>query len=146
MLHIAALFVAGTAALDDSGAIQATRIPTTAFQVDKFPVMAEIPLVLMLHTRAGGDYDPELHLVCKDPGGVTLGTGVVRWHWPDEGDRPSKWRCFAPEITFRVETEGEYTIGAYYDAAGNIEMATPVPISITLNAPSDDGLDPDLPD
>ncbi|WP_236978889.1 hypothetical protein [Mycobacterium kiyosense] len=31
-----------------------------------------------------------------------------------------------------METEGEYTIGAYYDADGKFELSTPVPMSIVL--------------
>ena len=136
MLHIAALFVAGTAGLDDSGAISATRIPTTWFQVEKIPLMARVPIVLVVHAQAGGDYDPELHVVCKDPGGVARGSLEASWHWPDDGDRPSKYQCFTQELAFPVDTEGEYTIGAYYDAEGKIEMATPIPISIALPAPN----------
>jgi hypothetical protein len=136
MLNIAALFVAGTAALDDSGAIYATRIPTTWFQIEKIPFMARIPIVLVVHARAGGDYEPELHVVCKDPAGVPCGSLQANWYWPDEEGRPSKYRCFTQDIAFPVETEGEYTIGAHYDAEGRIEMATPIPISIALVEPS----------
>lgn len=137
MLHIAALFVAGTAGLDESGAIYATRIPTTWFQIARIPLMARIPLVLVVHAQAGGDYDPELHIVCKDPAGKPCGTLKGGWHWPDEPDRPSKYRCFTQDLAFEVESEGEYTIGAYYDTFGGIEMATPIPISIVLAAPSE---------
>ena len=35
-----------------------------------------------------------------------------------------------------IESEGEYTIGVYYDAEGNIEMSTPIPVSITLTQAS----------
>jgi hypothetical protein len=136
MLHIAALFVAGTAGFDDSGAISATGIPTTWFQVEKIPLMARVPIVLVVHAQAGGDYDPELHVVCKDPAGVPRGSLEGSWHWPDDGDRPSKYRCFTQELAFPVEGEGEYTIGAYYEAEGRIEMATPIPISIALAAGS----------
>lgn len=135
MLHIAALFVAGTADLDDSGAICATRIPTSWFQVDKIPLTARVPVVLVVHARAGGDYDPQLHVVCKDPAGEPRGSLQASWHWPDEEDRPSKYRCFTQDLAFPVEAEGEYTVGAYYDAQGKIEMATPIPISIALAAP-----------
>jgi hypothetical protein len=136
MLNIAALFVAGTAALDDNGAIYATGIPTTWFQVEQMPLMARVPVVLVVHARSGGDYDAELHVVCKDPEGVPRGSLLASWHWPDDGDRPSKYRCFTESLTFPVEAEGEYTIGAYYDPHGKIEMATPIPISIALVAAS----------
>jgi hypothetical protein len=136
MLNIAALFVAGTAALDDSGAIYATGIPTTWFQVEQIPLTARVPVVLVVHARSGGDYDAELHVVCKDPEGVPRGSLEASWHWPDDGDRPSKYRCFTESLTFPVESEGEYTIGAYYDPQGKIEMATPIPISIALTAAS----------
>ena len=123
MLQIAALFVAGSAALDDQGAIYATRIATTWFRVDKIPLMARVPVVLVVHARAGGDYDPELHVVCKDPAGVPRGTLEGSWHWPDDVARPSKYRCFTQDLVFRVETEGEYTIGAvtarYYVSLGS---------------------------
>jgi hypothetical protein len=132
MLHIAALFVAGTAALDDSGAIYATGIPTTWFRVEEIPLMARIPLVLVVHARAGGDYEPELHVVCKDPGGSPRGSLQAAWQWPDDEGRPSKYRCFTQTLAFPIESEGEYTIGAYYDADGKFEMATPIPISIAL--------------
>ena len=135
MLYIAALFVAGTAGLDDSGAISATRIPTTWFQVEKIPLMASVSVVLVVHARAGGDYDPELYVVCKDPAGVPRGSLQGAWQWPDDDGRPSKYRCFTQNLAFQAETEGEYTIGAYYDADGRIEMATPIPISIVLTAP-----------
>ena len=132
MLHVAALLVAGSATLEDDGAINATRIPTTAFEVDQIPLSTEIPLVLVVHARAGGDYDPQLYVVCKDPAGVRRGTVEAAWHWPDDGNRPSKYRCFSQQLPFAIETEGEYTIGVYYDAEGNIEMATPIPVLITL--------------
>jgi hypothetical protein len=142
MLHIAALFVAGTATLEDDGAINATRIPTTCYNIDQIPLWTEIPVVLVVHARAGGDYDPQLYLVCKDPAGVRRGTIEAVWHWPDDANKPSKYRCFTQQLPFAIEAEGEYTIGVYYDAEGNIEMATPVPFSITLteaNAPADNG-------
>jgi hypothetical protein len=132
MLHVAALLVAGTATLDDDGALSATRIPTTCFEVDEVPLSAEVPVVLVVHARAGGDYDPQLYVVCKSPAGVRCGILQAAWHWPDEDDKPAKYRCFSQRLAFEIETEGEYTIGAYYDAEGNIEMATPIPVSITL--------------
>lgn len=146
MLHIAALFVAGTAGLDDSDAIYATRIPMTWYQVEKFPLTARVPLVLVVHAPAGGDYDPELHVVCKDPAGKPCGSLTGSWHWPDEAGRPSKYRCFTQDLAFSVENVGEYTIGAYYDDRGAIEMATPIPISIVSTAPEpadDTGESPD---
>jgi hypothetical protein len=142
MLDVAALFVAGTATLEDDGAINATRIPTTGFNIDQIPLWTEIPIVLVVHARAGGDYDPQLYVVCKDPAGVRRGTIEAAWQWPDDANRPSKYRCFTQQLPFAIEAEGEYTIGVYYDAEGNIEMATPVPFSITLteaNAPANDG-------
>ncbi len=143
MLNIAALFVAGTAALDDSGAIYATGIPTTWFQVEQIPLVARVPVVLVVHARSGGDYDAELYVVCKDPEGVARGSLQASWQWPDDGDRPSKYRCFTESLTFPVESEGEYTIGAYYDPQGKIEMGTPIPVSIALTAasPVDDTAD-----
>jgi hypothetical protein len=132
MLHVAALLVAGSATLEDDGAINATRIPTTCFEVDQIPLLTEIPVVLVVHARAGGDYDPHLYLVCKDPTGVRRGAVQAAWHWPDEDNRPSKYRCFTQQLPFAIEAEGEYTIGLYYDAEGNIEMATPIPVSILL--------------
>jgi hypothetical protein len=135
MLQIAALFVAGTAGLDDSGAIYATRIPTTWFQVEQIPIAARIPIVLVVHARAGSDYHPELHVVCKDPAGAPRGAMQASWHWPDEENRPSKYRCFTQDLAFPIDTEGEYTIGAYYDPQGMIEMAAPIPVYITLGPP-----------
>jgi hypothetical protein len=142
MLNVAALFVAGTAILEDDGAINATRIPTTCFEVDQIPLWAEVPIVLVVHARAGGDYDPQLYIVCKDPAGVRRGTIEAVWHWPDDDNRSSKYRCFTQQLPFAIEAEGEYTIGVYYDAEGNIEMAAPIPVSITLteaNAAADNG-------
>lgn len=142
MLNVAALFVAGTAILEDDGAINATRIPTTCFEVDQIPLWAEVPIVLVVHARAGGDYDPQLYIVCKDPAGVRRGTIEAVWHWPDDDNKPSKYRCFTQQLPFAIEAEGEYTIGVYYDAEGNIEMAAPIPVSITLteaNAAANDG-------
>ena len=142
MLNVAALFVAGTAILEDDGAINATRIPTTCFEVDQIPLWAEVPIVLIVHARAGGDYDPQLYIVCKDPAGVRRGTIEAVWHWPDDDNKPSKYRCFTQQLPFAIEAEGEYTIGVYYDAEGNIEMAAPIPVSITLteaNAAANDG-------
>ena len=133
MLHVAALFVAGTATLEDDGAINATRIPMTCYEIDEVPLSAEVPVVLVVHARAGGDYDPQLYIVCKDPAGVRRGTIQAAWHWPDDGDKQSKYRCFSEQLPFAIESEGEYTIGVYYDADGNIEMSTPIPVSITLS-------------
>ena len=142
MLNVAALLVAGTAILEDDGAINATRIPTTCFEVDQIPLWAEVPIVLVVHARAGGDYDPQLYIVCKDPDGVRRGKIAAVWHWPDDDNKPSKYRCFTQQLPFAIEAEGEYTIGVYYDAEGNIEMAAPIPVSITLteaNAAADNG-------
>ena len=66
------------------------------------------------------------------PAGVRRGSVQAAWHWPDDGDRPSKYRCFSQQLPFDIEIAGEYTIGVYYDAEGNIEMATPIPVLITL--------------
>jgi hypothetical protein len=71
-------------------------------------------------------------VVCKDPVGVPCGTLQATWHWPDDDNRPSKYRCFTQDLAFSIETDGEYTIGVYYDAEGHFEMATPIPISIAL--------------
>jgi hypothetical protein len=132
MLQVSALFVSRTAVFDEHGAINATSIPMAWFQVDQMPLWAKVPVVLVVHARAGGDYDPELHVVCKDPTGAPRGSLRAAWHWPDEDDLPSKYRCFTQELSFPIETEGEYTIGAYYDAGGKIELSAPVPVSILL--------------
>ena len=92
MLNVSALLVAGTATLEDDGAINATRIPTTSFEVDEIPLWTEVPLVLVVHARAGGDYDPQLYVVCKDPAGVRRGSVQAVWHWPDDDDKPFKYR------------------------------------------------------
>jgi hypothetical protein len=136
MLHVAALLVAGFATLDDNGAISATRIPTTCYEIGEVPLSAEVPVILVVHARAGGDYDPQLYIVVKDPAGVKRGSVQANWHWPDEPDKPSKYRCFTQTIPFEVETDGEYTIGVYYDAEGMIEMATPIPVSMLTTAPA----------
>ncbi len=132
MLQVAALLVAGSATLDDDGALSATRIPTTCYEIAEVPLSAEVPVVLVVHARAGGDYDPQLYIVCKDPAGVKRGGVQAEWHWPDDGDKPSKYRCFSEQLPFVIESEGEYTIGVYYDAEGMIEMSTPIPVSILL--------------
>ena len=36
------------------------------------------------------------------------------------------------QLPFEIESEGEYTIGVYFDAEGMIEMYTPIPVSISL--------------
>ena len=142
MLQVSALFVSRTAAFDEHGAINATSIPMAWFQVDQMPLWANVPVVLVVHAPAGGDYDPELHVVCKDPSGTARGSLRAAWHWPDEGDLPSKYRCFTQELSFPIDTEGEYTIGAYYDADGKFELSTPVPVSILLaEAPPADSND-----
>lgn len=132
MLHVAALLAAGSATLDDNGALNATRIPTTSYEISEVPLAAEVPVILVVHARAGGDYDPQLYIVIKDPAGVKRGSVQANWHWPDEPDKPSKYRCFTQSIPFAIECDGEYTIGAYYDAEGMIEMSTPVPVSMML--------------
>ncbi|MDC9004889.1 hypothetical protein [Mycobacterium marinum] len=135
MLHVSTLFVAGSANLDEHGAINATRIPMTWFEVDQVPLWAKVPIVLVVHAPAGGDYDPELHVVCKDPSGAPRGTLRASWHWPDEVDKASKYRCFTQELSFPIESAGEYTIGAYYDQQGKFELSTPIPITILLTQP-----------
>ena len=132
MLQVAALLVAGSATLEDDGAINATRIPIAYFEVDQIPLSTEISVVLVVYARAGGDYDPQLYIVCKDPAGVRRGALEAAWHWPDDGNKPSKYRCFSQQLPLDIEIEGEYTIGVYYDAEGHIEMSTPIPVSVTL--------------
>lgn len=126
------MLAAGSATLESDGAITATRIPTTSFEIEQIPLLGEISIVLVVHAQAGGDYDPQFYVVCKNPAGVRCGTLEATWHWPDEGDRPSKYRCFSEQLSLSIESEGEYTIGVYYDADGNIEMSTPIPVSISL--------------
>jgi hypothetical protein len=70
--------------------------------------------------------------VVKDPAGAKRGSVQASWHWPDEDEKPSKYRCFTQKIPFEIERDGEYTIGVYYDAEGMIEMATPIPVSMML--------------
>jgi hypothetical protein len=130
-MHIAALLVAGSATMEDA-ALNARQIPTTSYEVDQIPLWLTVPLVLIVHAPRGGDYDPELFVVCKDPGGTRRGTIRTNWHWPDDGDKPSKYRCFSQQLSFAVESQGEYTIGAYLDADGTEEVATPIPFTVTL--------------
>ncbi|MDP7731581.1 MULTISPECIES: hypothetical protein [Mycobacterium] len=142
MLHVSALFVPRNAAFNEQGAIDAMSIPMAWFQVDQMPLWATVPVVLVVHAPAGGDYDPEIHVVCKDPSGAPRGSLRAAWHWPDDGNRASKYRCFTQELSFPVETEGEYTLGVYYDAEGKFELSTPVPMSILLaetEQPADSG-------
>ncbi|QNI08997.1 hypothetical protein GAN17_24180 [Mycobacterium kubicae] len=130
-MHVAALLVAGSATIDDS-AIDATRIPTTSYWVTQVPVWLTIPLVLVVHAPAGGEYDAEIFVVCKDPDGSVRGTLRSAWQWPDEDGRPSKYRCFNPQLSFAVESTGEYTIGVYRDAEGALPVATPIPLMISF--------------
>jgi hypothetical protein len=132
VVQIAALLVAGDAKLDDDGAINAWRIPTTSFEVDQIPLEVTIPLILVVHAQAGRDYDPQLFIVCKDPAGNRQGSIESSWHWPDDEDRPSKYRCFTHPFPFVISAEGEYTIGVYYDSHGIAEMAAPIPLLIKL--------------
>ena len=132
MLHVSALLVAGSATLDEDGALSATRIPTTCYEIDQVPLSAEVPVILVVHAPAGGDYDPHLYIVVKDPTGKKRGGIDAAWHWPDEEGRPSKYRCFTQRIPFEIKSHGEYTIGVYYDAEGMIEFSTPIPVSIML--------------
>ena len=131
-MHIAALLVAGDAKLDDDGAINAWRIPTTCFEVDQIPLEVTIPLVVVVHAQAGRDHDPQLYIVCKDPDGKRQGSIESSWHWPDDEDKLSKYRCFTHSLPFVVSAEGEYTIGVYYDSYGIAELDTPIPLSIKL--------------
>jgi hypothetical protein len=132
---VAALFVAGDAKLDDDGAINAWRIPTTCFEVIQIPLEVTIPIVVVVHAEAGRDYDPQLFIVCKDPAGEPQGGIESSWHWPDDEDKPSKYRCFTHSLPFLITAEGEYTIGVYYDSHGIAELATPIPLSIKLVGP-----------
>lgn len=130
-MHVAALLVAGSANIDDS-AIDATRLPITSYDVNQVPVWLTVPLILVVHAPSGGDFDPELFLVCKDPGGTIRGTTRSAWQWPDEDGRPSKYRCFTPQLSFAIESTGEYTIGVYEDAEALNPIATPIPLMIAF--------------
>ena len=130
-MHVAALLVAGSANIDDS-AIDATRLPTTSYDVEQLPRWLTVPLVLVVHTPSGGDYDPELFIVCKDPNGTVRGTVRTAWQWPDDGGRPSKYRCFTPQLSFAVESTGEFTIGLYHDAEATRPVDAPVPLQINM--------------
>ena len=130
-MHVAALLVAGSAKIDDS-AIDATRLPITSYEVSQTPRWLTVPLVVVVHTPTGGDFDPELFIVCKDPSGTIRGTVRSAWQWPDDADKPFKYRCFAPELSIAVETTGEYTIGVYHDAEATRSVATPIPLLISL--------------
>ncbi|OBA83375.1 hypothetical protein A9W99_08660 [Mycobacterium sp. 1164966.3] len=133
-MQVAALLVAGDAKLDEDGALNAWRIPTTSFEVEQIPLEVTIPLVLVVHAQAGRDYDPQLFIVCKDPAGKRQGSIESSWHWPDDNDHASKYRCFTHPLRFLVTAAGEYTVGVYYDSQGIAEMATPIPLFIKLAA------------
>ena len=130
-MQVAALLVAGSATLED-GAVNAQRLPTTNYELDQIPMWLTIPVVAVVHAPAGGDYDPELFVVCKDPAGERRGAVRSVWQWPDEDKKPSKYRCFSYDFAFAVESEGEYTIGAYRDADAKDEIAAPIPVQISL--------------
>jgi hypothetical protein len=130
-MHVAALLVAGSAKIDDS-AIDATRLPITSYEVTQTPRWLTIPLVLVVHASTGGDFDPEIFIVSKDPGGTIRGTVRSAWQWPDNADTPFKYRCFAPELSIAIETTGEYTIGVYHDAEATRALGTPIPLLISL--------------
>ncbi|GAB3036354.1 hypothetical protein [Mycobacterium bourgelatii] len=130
-MHVAALLVAGSATIEN-GAVNAARIPTTSFEVDQIPMWLTVPVVLVVHAPAGGDYDPELFVVAKDPRGERRGAIRSAWEWPDDDTKPSKYRCFTYDLSFTIESEGEYTIGAYYDAEATKEIGTPIPLAIRL--------------
>ncbi|OBK98618.1 hypothetical protein [Mycobacterium asiaticum] len=130
-MHLAALLVAGAAKIDDS-AIDASRLPITSYEVNQTPWWMTIPLVLVVHAPAGGEYDAEIFIVCKDPAGTIRGTVRSAWQWPDEESKPSKYRCFTPQLSFAVETTGEYTIGVYRDAEGIKSVGTPIPLFVGL--------------
>jgi hypothetical protein len=132
-MHVAALLVAGSANIDDS-AIDATRLPITSYDVNQVPVWLTVPLVLVVHAPSGGDFDPEVFVVCKDPGGTIRGTVRSAWQWPDDENRPSKYRCFTPQLSFAVESTGEYTIGVYHDAEALRQVDTPIPLLIAFSA------------
>ena len=68
----------------------------------------------------------------KIPTGKRQGSIESSWHWPDDEDKPSKYRCFTHPFPFTISAEGEYTIGVYYDSYGIAELATPIPLSIKL--------------
>ncbi|MFV0494243.1 hypothetical protein [Mycobacterium sp.] len=128
-MHIAALLVAASARIENS-AIDATRLPTTSFTVHQLPAWLTIPLVLVLHAPAREDYDPELFIVCKDSAEAIRGTTRLTWQWPEQGGRPSKYRCFTPELSFAVESTGEHNIGVYRDADATRPVDAPVPLQI----------------
>ncbi|ORW09808.1 hypothetical protein AWC15_17565 [Mycobacterium lacus] len=116
----------------DGGAIDAMRIPTTSYAVDQIPLWLTIPVVLVVHAPAGGDYEPEIYVVCKDPRGERRGVIRSSWDWPDEDDKPSKYRCFTYDLSFAIEVDGEYTIGAYRDAEATDAVGAPIPLAINL--------------
>ncbi|WP_204079749.1 hypothetical protein [Mycobacterium riyadhense] len=133
-MHLAALFVAGSATLDGA-AINATQIPTTSYDVDQIPMWLTVPVVLVLHAPSGGDYDPQIYVVCKDPAGERRGAIRSIWDWPDHSNSPSKYRCFTYDLSFAIESEGEYTVGVYRDAEATDEVGTPIPLAIRLGGP-----------
>jgi hypothetical protein len=130
-MHVAALVVAGSANIDDS-AIDATRLPITSYEVTQTPRWLTVPLVLVVHAATGGDFDPEIFIVSKDPSGTIRGTIRSAWQWPDDPDKPFKYRCFAPQLSMAIETTGEYTIGAYHDPEATRSVGTPIPLLISL--------------
>ena len=123
--------MAATATMED-GAINATSLPTTSYDVDQIPLWLTVPVIVVVHAPRGGDYDPQLYVVCKDPEGKRRGTIRFAWEWPDQGDKPSKYRCFTEQFSFAIESEGEYTLGVYADPEATDEIGPPVPLFITL--------------
>ncbi len=133
VMEVAALFLAESATLNN-GAIDSTCVPMTSYEIDQIPSGMTVLIVVVVHTPAGKDYDAKLYVVCKDPAGERRGTIESIWHWPDDGNKSSKYRCFIHSLSFEAAAEGEYTIGVYDDWEATAEVAPPIPVSFTLAA------------
>ena len=118
----------------ENGAINATQIPTTSYTVDQTPLRLKVPVVIAVHAPRGSEYEPSLYVVAKDPEGSARGALKFAWQWPDEDDKPSKYRCFTGELSFSVDSVGEYVIGAYRDADASDAVGTPIPFFIGLRS------------
>jgi hypothetical protein len=112
-MHVLAFAPAFRAVEDESGGLKTEGFPMTSCHVDSFPKQITVPLVLAVHTQAGGEYDPRLYIVAHSPDGERLGVSECTWHWPDKEGVPVKFWVLTRHLPMVVQSAGVFSVGLY---------------------------------
>lgn len=122
-----------TAAEEEGGGLTLKGFPMTSGFVNVFPAEITLPIVVVVATLCGQDYDPVKYIVATSPQGERLATMEFSWHWDDVPGGLVKFRVFAQYLPIVIGSDGVYTLGIGDDPDDEPEQTFPLPVFLNPN-------------